>query len=655
MRVETRVMERVSTVQGDEIAMSLDENATAHLMSVLTDLYSDTELAVVREYSTNALDAHIDAGVTRPIEVTLPSPLAPFFRVKDYGTGLSAEDIRNVFSRYGTSTKRESNSVVGMLGLGCKSALTYSDSFTVVSTKDGRTIQVQVARDEDGGGSMTVVSDEQSDDANGTEIVVPAKRGDTFASKAADFFRYWTPGTVLVNGEPPARIDGLWLSESLLLSRDADADTVVMGNVSYPFLEMEGRPTYRKGYGGGFYLVAFVDIGEVSFTPSRESLQSTKRTRERLAELRAESESLRDAAIIAQVADAPSAADAIAILREGQSAGFEGKATYQGRDVPLSLDRTPMDANGNRRMTHPDDLPVDASFLRAGHRYAKVKGERTFSIPLDGTPILLFEGFDGRDMTPTKRDKLAVWAESKGIDIVQQLFSIRFTTDERYWLAGREIYAWADVDAVKLTRRQTATADGMRPRGSYTVHGSRTTILAEEIDTSRPVYWYHGTPHEQRDEIRRGAVDVDNATVIALPANRVDKFVRDFPSAIPLTKAAKTAAESWLSKEDKDTVLAYVYQNQRDTANKLKGLDADSFDDPVLAKAIREASRPTSAFLTGWRKYQGFVQLPDAPPYADALDEYPLVLDGYRTLRQNETHVVIYCNAAYAARKGQAS
>src|SRR6266567_2220623 len=124
-----------------------------------------------------------------------------------------------------------------MLGLGCKSALTYADSFTVVSTKDGRTIQVSVARDEDGGGSMTVVSDAATDEPNGTEVVVPTKRGDGFARKSSEFFRYWTEGSVLVNGEPPKRIGGLWLSDTLLLTDEADEDTVVMGNVPYPFLD----------------------------------------------------------------------------------------------------------------------------------------------------------------------------------------------------------------------------------------------------------------------------------------------------------------------------------------------------------------------------------------------------------------------------------
>src|SRR5262245_34262870 len=114
MKPTERVLDVDSTLAGENVRMGIDTSALQHIISVLTDLYSDPELAVIREYSTNALDAHRDAGNPLPIEVTLPTPLAPLFKVRDYGDGLDAEDIRNIYSRYGTSTKRDSNDVVGM-------------------------------------------------------------------------------------------------------------------------------------------------------------------------------------------------------------------------------------------------------------------------------------------------------------------------------------------------------------------------------------------------------------------------------------------------------------------------------------------------------------------------------------------------------------
>jgi hypothetical protein len=113
------------------IGMTIDEGAMAHIMSVLTDLYSDPIAAVIREYSTNGYDAHVEAGITRPIEVNLPSVYAQTFTVRDYGLGLDLDDLYRIYSRYGASTKRESNDVVGMLGLGCKSGLTFTNQFSM--------------------------------------------------------------------------------------------------------------------------------------------------------------------------------------------------------------------------------------------------------------------------------------------------------------------------------------------------------------------------------------------------------------------------------------------------------------------------------------------------------------------------------------------
>src|SRR5512146_2284489 len=139
-----------STVKGEDVAMSIDQTALAHIMNVLTDLYADPELAVIREYSTNALDSHIEAGISRPIEVTTPTALRPLFTVRDYGVGLDADDIRDIYSRYGASTKRQTNDAVGMLGLGCKSALAYVDQFTLAGITGGQRMLVSIARDETG-------------------------------------------------------------------------------------------------------------------------------------------------------------------------------------------------------------------------------------------------------------------------------------------------------------------------------------------------------------------------------------------------------------------------------------------------------------------------------------------------------------------------
>ena len=72
-----------STFEGESIEMSIDQNSLAHIMSVLTNLYSDPEMAVLREYSSNARDSHIASGNPDPIEVNLPTTLSPFLTIQD--------------------------------------------------------------------------------------------------------------------------------------------------------------------------------------------------------------------------------------------------------------------------------------------------------------------------------------------------------------------------------------------------------------------------------------------------------------------------------------------------------------------------------------------------------------------------------------------
>ena len=115
---------------GEAIEMGISQDGIQHLMSTLTNLYNDPQLAVIREYYTNGLDSHVEAGQTKPVDVYLPTRDNPMYVVRDYGIGMSVDDIKTIYSKYGASTKRGTNTQVGAYGLGCKSALTDAEQFT---------------------------------------------------------------------------------------------------------------------------------------------------------------------------------------------------------------------------------------------------------------------------------------------------------------------------------------------------------------------------------------------------------------------------------------------------------------------------------------------------------------------------------------------
>ena len=113
-----------------------------HLL--LRNNYSNTRLAVVREISANALDANAEAGVNRPIEIKLPTAMNPTFAVRDFGGGLSQEDVFGLYSKYGKSTKRTFKQLrLVSFGIGKFAPLSYGDNFTCVSFHNGTKIFLQ--------------------------------------------------------------------------------------------------------------------------------------------------------------------------------------------------------------------------------------------------------------------------------------------------------------------------------------------------------------------------------------------------------------------------------------------------------------------------------------------------------------------------------
>ena len=64
------------------VKFGIKKEGLAHIFNVLRNqLYTDKILAVIREYSCNAVDAHIEAGKDEePIIVTLPNRMNPNFR-----------------------------------------------------------------------------------------------------------------------------------------------------------------------------------------------------------------------------------------------------------------------------------------------------------------------------------------------------------------------------------------------------------------------------------------------------------------------------------------------------------------------------------------------------------------------------------------------
>ena len=135
-------LEVLSSNTEDFVQKGFSVEANPVIFSILSQsLYKNPLEAVIRELSSNALDAHIAAGIenTVPIEINLPTALTPYIEVIDHGVGMSGDFILNSFSSFGTSTKRDKDSkAIGGFGIGAKSPFAISTSFTITSVHKGK-------------------------------------------------------------------------------------------------------------------------------------------------------------------------------------------------------------------------------------------------------------------------------------------------------------------------------------------------------------------------------------------------------------------------------------------------------------------------------------------------------------------------------------
>lgn len=180
----------------ETVKMSLDLDSAQVLMQMLSkNLYSDSIGSTIRECASNALDSHRRAGSDKPIIVSFKRAKQADtfeFAVEDFGIGLDADDVVNIISKYGKSTKRDSNTELGMMGLGFKAPLAYSSSFYFVARKNGMERKYMMYEGEDTN-SIDLLYETPTTEDNGVKVIVPVSYGDrySFTSKIKEQLAYF--------------------------------------------------------------------------------------------------------------------------------------------------------------------------------------------------------------------------------------------------------------------------------------------------------------------------------------------------------------------------------------------------------------------------------------------------------------------------------
>jgi hypothetical protein len=187
MILEKQTQSLIHEVNGTQatIGMSLDLDSAQVLMQMLSkNLYSDAIGSTIRECASNALDSHRRAGVDAPVIVKLSKTNnnSYEFSVEDFGTGLDADDVENIISKYGKSTKRNSTTELGMMGLGFKAPLAYASSFYFTTRKNGVERKYMMYEGEEVN-SIDLLHETLTPHSNGVKVTIPVKWSDSYDFK----------------------------------------------------------------------------------------------------------------------------------------------------------------------------------------------------------------------------------------------------------------------------------------------------------------------------------------------------------------------------------------------------------------------------------------------------------------------------------------
>lgn len=217
MIVDKQVMDVKSIGVGSATAMMVADNS--QLFNIMSsNIYTHKLAAPFTEICSNAYDAHVAAGISeKPFDVTLPNDLDSNLTIRDYGNGLSLEDMignivqvkyindngveeikeeyqHGILNTYFFSTKTDSNNFIGAKGLGFKSPLAYTDSYTVKSHHNGTTHVCIVFYDNERKPQFNYVGSNETTAPNGLEVIIPIDRKDfkeltEIASKVLLFYK----------------------------------------------------------------------------------------------------------------------------------------------------------------------------------------------------------------------------------------------------------------------------------------------------------------------------------------------------------------------------------------------------------------------------------------------------------------------------------
>ncbi|HPC09564.1 MAG TPA: hypothetical protein PLN85_00620 [archaeon] len=195
MKIDVGVLnekEVVTTNNDGQINMRLSKDATTIVFQMFTkNIYSNPIGTIVREITSNCFDSHIEANVNKPVIIRKTFDKKDntyYISFIDFGVGISPERMKEIYSVYFESTKRDDNNQIGGYGIGAKSVLAYrritgygtneyDNSFYVITTFNKIKYYYCIYEGKESP-VISLLHSESTTDGNGTEIKIPVLEKD---------------------------------------------------------------------------------------------------------------------------------------------------------------------------------------------------------------------------------------------------------------------------------------------------------------------------------------------------------------------------------------------------------------------------------------------------------------------------------------------
>jgi hypothetical protein len=359
---------RSTTVESNvaEAAQRFKIKASARAFKILSNFYTDPMAAIPRELGANAWDAHVKAGNTaQPFEVHVPNTLEPWFSIRDFGTGLSKEDVYTIYTTYFESTKGGSNDFDGCMGLGSKTPFNYTENFSVTSWFGGVKYTYNCFVDENGGPSILLMAEEEAVEHNGLMVKFAVKQDDinTFVAKIRQSYAAFHVKPKLTGihdiAYPEIKYvhsgDNWGIRTDGPYNRYSRSCIAMMGNYRYPvdvnlvtgYTDCKGVTKEQKELATTILqnsnLELMFGIGDLDVAPNKETLQYDSDDRTRAAILKAAAKACSDLkeAVLAKIAKPKTRWDAMELYSEVN--GYHNNGVYLtniiGRvNIPVGTD-----------------------------------------------------------------------------------------------------------------------------------------------------------------------------------------------------------------------------------------------------------------------------------------------------------------------------